>query len=528
MEKKVTVVAKGEEWVNVPDALIGIEYGDLLVISKFPDTHKYTAEQRWLKDIRIVADEYVRYCMAENIPLTIYIDGEVPATHRRILEENGYNGKFDNKNPVELELYIDQLTFYDKVPGVKEPTKLKTYSIHHERHDRKIIDEMIAKVDVDRFKKLCAIALGHGKKPGDDVVKKILEDWAEAKYDYYVTFGNQLVISGPIDFQIDETEMAPMIYGLYQKYPMYAATLDKIVEDGTMAAFTKNEMPKSKFFAKYAPDDYKAGMKISKFLSHLFSVPRGVGKDGSVESLSLSERFDIDFSKAMQDRVIKGKVCISIDPYDFLTSGTNMHGWSTCQKIWGSMAGGVFTWLTDPNALVAYRENGKEYLYDKIMSRGVEGREEFDFGKNAFRGNSKSWRQIINGDVNTCTFLFGREYPQNKEITEISDKARELLEAVVGKAIGVTDWDNYGDLDNIHNQNYFGGGPVYKDVTNHHYSDIRNWHSLRQQYKIKKALVAPSGSDMSKAHVTAGGHTYCLICGKKLRSDNSGVTCGEH
>ena len=304
MEKKVTVVAKGEEWVNVPDALTGIEYGDLLVISKFPDTHKYTAEQRWLKDNRIVADEYVHYCMAENIPLTIYIDGEVPATHRRILEENGYNGKFDNKNPVELELYIDQLTFFDKVPGVKEPTKSKTYSIHHERHDRKIIDEMIAKVDVDRFKKLCAIALGRGKQPDNDVVKKILEEWAEAKYDYYVTFGNQFVISSPIDFQIDETEMAPMVYGLYQKYPMYAATLDKIVEDGTMSAFTKNEMPKSKFFAKYAPDDYKAGMKVSKFLSHLFSVPRGVCKDGSVASMSLSERFSIDFSMVIQDRVI--------------------------------------------------------------------------------------------------------------------------------------------------------------------------------------------------------------------------------
>ena len=43
MEKKVTVVAKGEGWVNVPDAVTGIEHGDLLVISKFPDMHKYTA-----------------------------------------------------------------------------------------------------------------------------------------------------------------------------------------------------------------------------------------------------------------------------------------------------------------------------------------------------------------------------------------------------------------------------------------------------------------------------------------------------
>ena len=521
MEHSVVVGEKGEKFTNVPPALEGIEYGDYIVISQFPDVRKYTEEQRWLKDIRFRAKDMFRVGLANNKEIPIMISPDIPETHKKILRENGYTGDFSTKL---INFYADQCTFYDKKPGQKKEEAKKVYSIHHDRQDRKIIDEMIAKVDRERFIKLCKISLGRGQNPSEKVVNRYLEEWAKAKYDYYVAFGNNLVISTPLNFKMDDTEISSMVYELYKKYPRYAATLEKIVEDGGgMKPFIENEMPRSSFFSKYCDKrTYQPGMKVSKFLMDLYATPRA-----KEDELSISEQFDRDMSIVMQNRIIKGFIRISIDPYDFLTSGTNMHGWSTCQKIWGSMAGGVFTWLTDPNSLVAYRDNGKDYVYDKIYAKGVDGREEFDFRQNSFVGNSKSWRQIINGDVNTCAFLFGREYPQNKEITAATDTARELLEKVIGEYLGIQDWDNFGDLKNIHRTTYFGDAPCYKDVTNHHYSDIENFESLRNRYHLKKTLIAPSGSDTSKICITAGGNTYCLKCGKKLSNTSSYVVCGE-
>lgn len=518
MEHKVKITAKEDAFVNVPAALAGIKEGDLLVVSEFPDCRKYTKSQMCVKDIRFVADYYVRYCMESGEPLILCTD-ELQEVHKKIMRENGYTGDFSEENAEEIPIYIDQVRFFDKKPEVV--VEKKVYSIHKDEQDKRIIEEMVSKVDRDRFIKLCSVALGRGRKPSAEVVDKILKEWAKAKYDFYLAFGRNLVIRKPIEFKIDESEMRPMVYELYKQFPMYAATLDKIMEEGGISAFVENKCPASRFFPRYV-DFYKSGMKVSKFLSQLYHMP----KEGSGQTIS--EKFDIEFSKVLQDRVVKGFVNISIDPYDFLTSGTNMHGWSTCQKLYGDMAGGVFSWLTDPNALIAFRDNGKVYTYDKIMSRDVGGdREVYDFGANKFAGNSKSWRQIINCDVNTCTFLFGREYPQNKDIEVVFDATRELLEDVIGKYVGVADWDNYGDLERIATRNYFGSHPVYKDVYNHHYSDIGNWESLKGHYKIKKALISPTGTDMAKAQITAGGKTYCLLCGREIDKNSNSVTCGR-
>ena len=79
----------------------------------------------------------------------------------------------------------------------------------------------------------------------------------------------------------------------------------------------------------------------------------------------------------------------------------------------------------------------------------------------------------------------------------------------------------------IHQNNYFGTGPIYKDVSHHHYSDIENFESLRGRYNLKKTLIAPTGSDREKIKITAGGPTYCLNCGKKLSQTSSYVLCGD-
>lgn len=516
-EHRVLIEDDGNKFKNVPDDLLGIELGDRLLVTKYPKTHKYTKNQMFCKGLRIEADEYLRDAMANGESIMFCIEGETfPETHRKMFIDNGYTGDF--KETMEIEIYCDMLTFFDKEPAKpqKETVEKKNYSIVQKTVDESIIHEMISLIDKDRIRKTMNVAIGSGGKTVDSVVDQFIDDWAHAKYDFYIAFGHKLSVSSPIEFNIDENEMSPMVYEMYAKYPMYAATIDKIVENGSMKAFVDNKAPDCDFFRKYMGGIYKPGMKISKFFSQCFK----------------NDTFDIDFSKVMQDRRVRGNVVVSIDPYDFITAATNMHGWTSCVAIFKpSHAAGSFTWVTDPNALIAYRDNGKTYTYDHIVARDVGGgRTNFEFGKNSFEGNSKSWRQIINVDKENCAFLFGREYPQNKDIAVVSDKAREVVEETIGKYLGISDWDNYGDLRDIASKNYFSSHPLYKDVTNHHYSDIANWEGLKSggYPTLKKALISPHNTDMSKVTIKAGGKMRCFICGELLDSDRTSCTCRNH
>lgn len=560
MEKKKVVCAECEDFINVPSYLEGIEYGDALVVAEFPDTHKYTKEQTWCKDIRFKANKRFRDALAEGFPIYVVIYDGMPDVHKRIVRENGYDGDFGGITPIEI--YIDQIRFADKMPGKRKDVKgeeLVTYSIVNEKHDAKIIDEMISKVDRERFTKMCRVAMHNGGSPSSASIDLYLLEWANAKYDWYVAFGNNLTISTPLDFSMDGNELRPMIDNLCKEYPMFASNIHLIrsAAKNDMEPFVNNKMPSGiDLFKRFAGDIYKDRMKVTRFLSALhkkeiFEVRNNEGKvlktfskrelaydfcakkrelaiqcDVFAVPSAIAEQFDIDLSKVMQDRIVKGNITISIDPYDFLTSGTTMHGWSTCQRLWGDMSAALFSFITDPGCLIAYRNNGKEYTYDRIVASGPNGHEEVNLGKNAFVGNSKSWRQFIHCDPTTCTFLFSREYPSDKQIADIPDVTRKLLEDTISKVIGVDNWDNYGDLENIAEKTYFGGKAIYKDVNHHHYSDIANWKNLMTRYKIRKTLVSPEKTDMSKAHIYVGGPVYCLKCGKRLSSDSHSCLCG--
>ena len=110
MEHSVVVDEKKEKFTNVPPALEGIEFGDYIVISQFPDTHKYTKEQLWLKDIRFRAKELFRVCLANGDPIPIAIRPDIPETHKKILRENGYTGDFSYQSILSMQISVRFMT----------------------------------------------------------------------------------------------------------------------------------------------------------------------------------------------------------------------------------------------------------------------------------------------------------------------------------------------------------------------------------------------------------------------------------
>lgn len=117
------------------------------------------------------------------------------------------------------------------------------------------------------------------------------------------------------------------------------------------------------------------------------------------------EKLDIilnRYSEFFTSAKIKGKLCLSIHPLDYLTVSSNQNGWSSCFNIFrdGEYQASVLSLLSSPNTMVAYIKSNKE-------PEGV-----FYPEMNRY-WNSKKWRTLVtlSSDLETCHM--GKQYPNN-------------------------------------------------------------------------------------------------------------------
>jgi hypothetical protein len=326
------------------------------------------------------------------------------------------------------------------------------------------LDEMKSHVDVNRVASVLKYSNG-GKPIHADVAKSYVDAWALAKWDLYCMLGKKLFISRPIEFEVDDKEMASFQLELMRKFPKYAAVLDqfpiKCYTQNTTSGFNNSS------WVDKAGLSQPNGMKLSKFLSSLF-------EDGI---------FDIELSKCLQNRMVKGQFYISIEPYDFLTMSLNKHGWQSCLDVTKATengnASGAFSYLTDTTSLVCFRSNEKEY--------------EYSLKNVSFVGNSKSWRQLAHISKETSAIMFNRQYPQNSNI-ESSKMVRELLETRISDYLGKpNNWENLGSNDSY-----------YKPQITIAYNDRQN---------NTRIVAVPKDTPLNFT-IDSGGKIFCLNCNK--------------
>lgn len=430
--------------------------------------------------------EEVGYIMADNSVIDF-------------LRSQGFKGeiKVDDKISFTLE-HLEYAV--EKKPAVKK----EVHSLRKEECTDDDIKEMISKVDKETLRKQFQIPMSIGRKPmkvSDEILDFYLTMWAKAKFPIYLAFGRNLSVSKKIEYSMEENEMTLLVNQLIKQYPKYALNIAKIPPK----SFITNKMPYVGEFDMYFGDAYNEGMKVSKFFA-LFD----------------DKKFDDDVSCVMQERLVKGFLTLSIDPYDYMTHAMSMHGWCSCHSLTSSPGGckptASFAYLIDNSNIVAYKHNGKNYLYDKGMYRDGSSVQKFDFKKNAFEGNSKSFRQLISIDMDTTSMIFSREYPKRTTSDDLRREVRNMLEEILANHLGIpNEWDNYGAELSKYEAAY----------TEHYYSDIQNYHSLRGSYgdTIKMDFVTVHNTDTSKIKVKDGARIYCLNCGKELHG--SSVLCPD-
>lgn len=262
------------------------------------------------------------------------------------------------------------------------------------------------------------------------------------------------------------------------------------------ATYLATNVYKSNSFSMVAPDgsrvDIPSGCKCSKIL----------GKLNKVFNISDNfEKFRIAHSMCLNQKMMKGELCLSIHPLDYMTMSDNMCNWDSCMS-WmntGDYRQGTVEMMNSPYIVVAYLTSSNPM--------------KFHISDTDFEWNSKKWRQLF---IASPDILMGiKHYPfHSDDLTKIClNWMRELAEKNGG-------WGPYtqepckvseGREANIPEL----GSKLYCQFEmGHMYNDINRDHSAY----ISTATADPI-MGKSRLIMYLSGVGECMTCGAQVDYD---------
>lgn len=232
----------------------------------------------------------------------------------------------------------------------------------------------------------------------------------------------------------------------------------------------------------------KEGMKIMRALR---KVSEALGLD-----MEEFETFRREHAKILSTKTLRGTLCLSALPMDYLTLSDNDSNWKSCYN-WhdsGLYHASTLAYFDAPNTIVAYlKDDKKNYDWD--------GEGEW---------NSKMWRQLIYVDPDFI--VPGRAYPYDSE---------QLTEKVVNWIIELT--HEYMNIPYAKVETEIAESAVSRSVTktnetcpvsliisnsngyNDFYGKIIYWINGQQQYSRYENIIFD-------------GAVHCLKCGEVIES----------
>ena len=227
-------------------------------------------------------------------------------------------------------------------------------------------------------------------------------------------------------------------------------------------------------------------------------------------------------SMAIQDGKIKGKLCLSVHPLDYLSSSENTYNWRSCHALDGEYRAGNLSYMTDKSTIVCYL-------------KGEEDAQLPNFPQN-IKWNSKKWRMLLFLSDEWNAMFAGRQYPMM--IPSILDKIQLVARICLGLSTygSWSGWHddqitqfNYKDKkDEIYLRNPYipMGNRIYpihnliKDGENtYHYNDLLKSSCYTPMYCWNKS---DTGAGI---HFHIGEEVKCLHCNEYKFSDSDNIFC---
>jgi len=404
--------------------------------------------------------------------------------------------------------------------------------------------DVLSEQDKTRLKNYINIYSGANIECQD--VDKVLAEWARAKVDLYHILGDQLIVDFPFEYHrllsdiSDECYMA--IYGYDVVNPAYCemfTALDTYWKplSGGKGAIENNSIhnheawPSAIFndteiIATNVLPDWMEGYKVqNKETGKEVTFHKGekyfraLGK--LIHNCPLSdevfENFRIKMSQITNQKILKGTMCISIHPMDYVTMSDNDYDWDSCMN-WTSDEGGDYRlgtveMMNSPMVVCAYLKGDREFQWGNYHISNDPN----------YCWNSKKWRElfIVQPDFN----IEVKAYPyDNEEFTKVvMDKLEELMGSIHKEEI----YWNY--------QTYFNDGSLeIKFITNDNgmYNDFGTYrnqkgHLMRYNKKLVGEWMA---NKFNRKYINYSGEPHCMCCGTLINSyeaQSNQVVCGN-
>lgn len=219
------------------------------------------------------------------------------------------------------------------------------------------------------------------------------------------------------------------------------------------------------------------------------------------ETIDGYESFRRLHSLALNQKKVRGNLCLSIHPLDFITMSDNDCGWESCMK-WMEEAGdyrlGTIEMMNSPYCVIAY----------------VEAKEPMTLWNADATWNSKRWRQLL---MITPEMLLGnKQYPYSSD--DLQGAAMKWLRelANAGDYRCVENEKRYGPYEEealqIQNSrhNRVGTREVYVHFWfNYMYCDI---------YDYRMAFISPNAGNRIEYNLS--GPAVCTNCGEVIYKDS--------
>ena len=252
------------------------------------------------------------------------------------------------------------------------------------------------------------------------------------------------------------------------------------------------------------------GAKYFRTLHHL--VKECGGKYDNI-----FEEFRIRISQITNQRSLKGTMCISIHPMDFITMSDNSYGWDSCMR-WidgdGDYRMGTVEMMNSPIVVCAY----------------LKGSEPFNFGWNKndelTTWNNKKWRELF---VVTPEFITEiKSYPYDNE---------EFTKAVMDTLLALSKENDDNEYDTEVYWTYStpmnsrGMRLQFGTYENGMYNDFGCYRNNKGHLMHYNSQIMENITDCNNYYITYSGAKTCMICGAYIDdydADPKEVVCEKH
>lgn len=239
--------------------------------------------------------------------------------------------------------------------------------------------------NIEEIKQQCARVIQYSQCIAEPQLDDLFSRWETSKRKFIERFGGLIYEwPEPIEFILDPREKR-------NKALAFIDTVCTVYDNSSLADFL--DLNIDSFFENKVSNsndsNIPTGMKLIKAFKFFES-----NKEALRDMQDLA-------SQLIQEDCIKGTLCFSVHPLDFLSSSENTYNWRSCHALDGEYRSGNLSYMVDDCTFMVYL-------------KGADGVKLRAFGPDV-PWNSKKWRMLMHTSENDEIVFAGRQYPFNSK-----------------------------------------------------------------------------------------------------------------